>query len=273
VREYESLTIAPPVKSAAFPDAGIYLLRSDDLYLLFNASGCGLNGRGSHGHNDALSVEVSAGGTAFIVDPGSNVYTADLHERQSFRSTAYHSTVQVDGAEQNTTDEETPFVIGDEAHPRALTWETNSELDYVAAEHDGYHRLEHRVTHRRSVRFDKRNRFWLIEDELTGSGAHKLCTRFHFDCGLETRVSNGAAVLARDPKNGACLLVRPLDLTDGPCFEQQFTSRVYGEKQPSIAATWTVKGGLPRKLRWLLVPIHANEDERLRLETVQSLLK
>ena len=55
----------------------------DDLYLLFNASGCGLNGRGSHGHNDALSVEVSAFGTAFLVDPGSYVYTADLSKRHS----------------------------------------------------------------------------------------------------------------------------------------------------------------------------------------------
>ncbi len=78
VRDYESLSVAPPAESQAFPDAGIYILRDDDLYLLFNASGCGLNGRGSHGHNDALSIEVSACGTAFIVDPGSYVYTADL---------------------------------------------------------------------------------------------------------------------------------------------------------------------------------------------------
>jgi hypothetical protein len=48
----------------------MYVMRHDDLYLCFNASDAGINGRGSHGHNDALSVEVSAGGRAFIVDPG-----------------------------------------------------------------------------------------------------------------------------------------------------------------------------------------------------------
>ena len=148
---FQALPGASPVESRAFANAGVYILRDDDLYLLFNASGCGLNGRGSHGHNDALSIEVSACGTSFIVDPGSYVYTADLHERHLFRTTAYHSTVQIDGVEQNTTDEQTPFVIGDEAHPRALKWETNAEADQVIAEHDGYRRLNRAVTHRRSV--------------------------------------------------------------------------------------------------------------------------
>src|SRR6185503_4267625 len=48
VRDYEALPApAPGMESQAFPDAGTYILRRDDLYLLFNASGCGLNGRGS----------------------------------------------------------------------------------------------------------------------------------------------------------------------------------------------------------------------------------
>ena len=85
------------VTSQAFPQAGTYIMRDGDLYLCFNASGAGINGRGSHGHNDALSIEVSAGGRAFIVDPGTYVYSADLQKRHEFRSTAYHSTVQIDG--------------------------------------------------------------------------------------------------------------------------------------------------------------------------------
>src|SRR5437870_7060321 len=93
VRDYEALTPAGEPASQSFPDAGTYVLRDDDLYLLFSASESGIKGRGSHGHNDALSIEVSACGTAFIIDPGSYVYTAHLHERNLFRSTAYHSTV------------------------------------------------------------------------------------------------------------------------------------------------------------------------------------
>lgn len=273
VHDYESLCAPPPAESQAFPDAGIYILRDGDLYLLFNASGCGLNGRGSHGHNDALSIEVSACGAAFIVDPGSYVYTTDLQARHLFRSTAYHSTVQIDDVEQNTTDEKTPFVMGDEAHPRVVKWETNGELDYVIAEHDGYRRLDRPVTHRRAVRFDKRKRFWLIEDDFSGAGKHHLATRFHFNAGLEVSAYNQKAAVARDPQNGAQLLIQPLDLDEAPRFEKQFTSRDYGEKEASLGANWFVETDVPRKLRWLLLPLSAQEDARGRLAEIESLLK
>ncbi|HEX3086006.1 MAG TPA: alginate lyase family protein, partial [Pyrinomonadaceae bacterium] len=141
VRDYRSLPDGSLPESQSFPDAGIYLLRQDDLYLLFNASDAGVNGRGSHGHNDALSIEVSAAGVPFIVDPGTYLYTANLHERHLFRSTAYHSTVQVDGQEQNTTEQSIPFIIGNEAQPRVLAWESNAETDFIVAEHYGYQRL------------------------------------------------------------------------------------------------------------------------------------
>ena len=273
VRDYESLSAAPPAESQAFPDAGIYILRDGDLYLLFNASGCGLNGRGSHGHNDALSIEISARGTAFIVDPGSYVYTADLQARHQFRSTAYHSTVQIDDVEQNTTDAKAPFVMGDEAHPRVLQWETNGELDCVVAEHDGYQRLAQPVTHRRAVRFNKRKRFWLVEDDFSGAGKHQLATRFHFNAGLEVSAYNDAAAVARDRDNGTRLLILPLDLNEAPRFEEQFTSCDYGEKKPSLAANWVVETDVPRKLRWLLLPLSAQEDARGRLAEIESLLK
>jgi hypothetical protein len=273
VHDYESLSAAQPAESQAFSDAGIYILRDGDLYLLFNASGCGLNGRGSHGHNDALSIEVSACGTAFIVDPGSYVYTADLQARHLFRSTAYHSTVQIDDVEQNTTEEKTPFVIGDEAHPRVLKWETNSEFDYVVAEHVGYQRLAQPVAHSRSVRFDKRNRFWLVEDDFSGAGKHQLTTRFHFNAGLEVSVYNEKAAVTRDPQNGAQLLIQPLDLDEAPQFEKQFTSRDYGEKGASLAANWVVETDLPWKLRWLLLPLSAEENARGRLAEIENLLK
>src|SRR5207253_7771315 len=83
--DYHALPFAETAQSSAFPDAGTYIFRDRDLYLLFNTNGNGMNGRGSHGHNDALTVEVSACGTPFIVDPGSYVYTANLRERHLFR--------------------------------------------------------------------------------------------------------------------------------------------------------------------------------------------
>jgi hypothetical protein len=235
-----------PVDSQAFPDAGTYILRHDDLYLCFNANGAGINGRGSHGHNDALSIEVSAGGTAFIVDPGTYIYTGDLQKRHDFRSTAYHSTVQIDGVEQNTTHRDMPFVIGDEARPRVLSWEP----DKIVAEHYGYVRLNDPVTHRRSVTFNKAERYWLIEDEFLGNADHQYEIRFHFAPGLEVN-SFESAVKIRDPNTHLTLTVRSLSLSNSPVLEQQFTSRNYGELEESISACWRVSGR-PGKLSWKL---------------------
>lgn len=268
VRDFENLgTTEESAASQAFKDAGTFVLREGDLYLLFNASGNGLNGRGSHAHNDALGIEISACGRAFLVDPGTYVYTSNLRERHLFRSTAYHSTVEIDGAEQNTTNEQTPFVIGDEAHPRLLHWETTPEHDSVAAEHDGYKRLAHPVTHRRAVRFDKRARFWQIEDAFTGEGEHTLKFRFHFGAGLSVSVRDDASVSASDDTLSARLIIAALDLNAPPLLEPLFTSRNYGEKQPSVSACWTAHAKIPAIFHWAIVPICASdtEDERLAI--------
>ena len=233
-----------PAASKAFPDAGTYIMRDGDLYLCFNASGAGLNGRGSHGHNDAFSIEVSARGRAFIVDPGTYVYSADLQKRHEFRSTAYHSTVQIDGREQNTTDLLVPFVIGNEAQPRVLAWETGAGVDRVVAEHYGYAP----ITHRRSVTFNKREREWLIDDEFFGDGEHVYEARFHFDAGLDVKV-RGTAVEARDGDVG--LVVSALNCDVEPVLERQPVSRDYGQMSDAISACWRISGR-PGKLSWKL---------------------
>src|SRR5713226_8704020 len=270
VRDYVGLPDAEPAQSQAFPDAGTYVLRDHDLYLLFNASGNGVNGRGSHGHNDALSIEVSACGTAFIVDPGTYVYTADLKERHLFRSTAYHSTVQVDEAEQNTTEARIPFVLGDEAHPRVLGWVSDEERDMVSAEHRGYTRLAEPVTHLRTIEFHKPQRCWLIQDELTGVGAHNFSFRFHFAPGLKTRVRADGIIEVCDKMEGARLLIVASELETEPVLESRWSSRDYGEKAPSVSVCWTVRKSAPIRAQFALVPVRADEDEGARRQLLMD---
>jgi uncharacterized heparinase superfamily protein len=265
VRDFAALPVGAQPRSQEFPDAGTYVLRDNDLYLLFNASGSGLRGRGSHGHNDALGVEISACGTAFVVDPGSYVYSADLHERHLFRSTAYHSTVEIDGVEQNTIDEETPFVIGDEAHPRVIEWQAGEETDAVVAEHDGYRRLTEPVTHRRAVNFGKLDRRWLIEDSFTGEGEHEFSFRFHFAPGLITTVRPNGIVEVLDKDNGARLLISMRGLNTEPKLESRFSSRDYGNKQPSQCVCWKLRAKAPLSARFFLVPVAASEEENERI--------
>jgi uncharacterized heparinase superfamily protein len=216
-----------------------------------------------------LSVEISAGGRAFIVDPGTYLYTADLHERHLFRSTAYHSTVQIDDAEQRTIREEEPFVNGGEAAAGVLAWESTAECDRVVAEHNGYKRLGEPVTHRRAITFDKINRRWLIEDELVGKGEHKVATRFHFDAGIDVALDQNR-VMAFDQQSGVRLLVCPLDLDQPAELEALFTSRRYGSKEPSVSACWTTVAEVPCRFRWAIVPICADEDRNERLRVLQK---
>lgn len=252
VTQYENLSSAQLV-SCSFPHAGIHVLRNDDLYLLFNTSDAGIYGRGSHGHNDALSIEVGAYDTAFIVDPGTYAYTGDLGARHLFRSTAYHSTIEVDSVEQNITPQEFPFLIGNEAKPKLLNWETGAEFDRVSAEHYGYQRLPQPVTHRRTVTFEKDKRQWLIEDELLGSGLHDVAVRFHFSSGLRVEIDLKNTVTAKN-ESGRSLIIHALDIEESAKLEDQFTSRNYGSREPSRTACWRLQKQLPCKLTWLIVP-------------------
>lgn len=272
VRVYENLAMADePARSEAFADAGTYIMREDDLYLLLNANDNGLEGRGSHGHNDALSLEVSACNRAFIVDPGTFVYTSNLHARQQFRSTAYHSTVEVDGAEQNSTDESTPFIIGNEAQPRVLIWKVTPERDLIIAEHGGYRRLREPITHRRTVEFDKRERCWMIEDALTGEGTHEFRFRFHFADELKITARDDGAVQALDESSGARLFILTQDFDEPPELEPRFVSRDYGARSPSVSACWTKRAAAPLSVRWAIVPLRVEENEEALAHVIERL--
>jgi hypothetical protein len=255
--------------SLAFPQAGTYVLRDQELALVFNATSPQRGRPASHRHNDALSVNISAHGAAFIVDPGTYVYTADLRERHLFRSTAYHSTIQIDGEEQQAIREDEPFKIGAEAAVRVLEWGSTKRQDRVVAEHAGYERLQEPVTHRRAITFDKINSWWLIEDELSGSGNHSIAARFHFNAQLEVALFGEQAVVAKDPVVGPQLFVCSWGADDELRLEleAQFVSRKYGSKLPSTTACWSIRASLPYKLRWAIVPVRASErlEERLKL--------
>ncbi len=270
IAQYENLAANPDaIASQGFVDAGIYLLRNDDDYLLFNAARNHRSGCASHRHNDALSIEVATGGRRFIVDPGTYVYSADLKERQLFRSTEFHSTVMIDSVEQNTIERSQPFVIGSEARPHLIAWQPGSDRDFVSAEHYGYRRLREPVTHRRSITFHKSDGWWLIEDEFAGRGEHAIATYFHFDAGLEITSGEGGIVSALDRTSGTRLLVCPLDSTQNPESLNQSTSVHYGLKSRSLTSCWKSKAQVPLKLRWAIVPVLVDEDLAQRLSLVR----
>jgi hypothetical protein len=163
----------PQLGSRAFPDAGWYVLRHQDLYLILDAGSNGQNGMGGHAHNDTLSFELATCGQSWVVDPGTFVYTADHEARNEWRSTALHSTIRVDGEEINRLPLTDLWRLEDRAFPKVNAWRSEESFDLLDVEHRGYARLEPSIVHRRQVFFRKTvPELWVVRDVLTGEGQH-----------------------------------------------------------------------------------------------------
>ena len=170
----------PPDQCAAdFPDGGYFIQRSgwdrDAAFLIFD---CGPLGDGGHGHYDLLSVEVFAGGRPLVVDPGRGSYSEEPPNlRRWFRGTAAHNTVCVDGRDQTPYSRGRP--TGFAAQGRFLGRSTAPGLDVLWGEAVS---PAYDAVHRRRVAFVA-NRWWVIEDRLSGVGAHAYDLRFHLSPG------------------------------------------------------------------------------------------
>jgi hypothetical protein len=195
---------APALTSRAFPDAGIYIIRHDDLYIAVDAGPVGQNGYGGHAHNDIFSIEFYANGHTWIIDPGLYLYTADHQARNQFRSVLYHNTISIDRQEQHKFDPAKLFRMSDRVHPRIIDWQVSSDVDLFIAEHRGYERLKQPVVHRRGIVVDKEKQACLILDQLAGVGKHTGTSILNSNCGvLIQQIAQNQIRLSSFGENGA----------------------------------------------------------------------
>lgn len=87
------------IPSKAFEESGFFILRDKDDYAIIDCGDVGLKGRGSHGHNDLLSIELCLNGVDVIVDKGNGAYTRSSLNRLKDLSSNSHNTPVVDRAE------------------------------------------------------------------------------------------------------------------------------------------------------------------------------
>jgi hypothetical protein len=161
-----------------YHNSGVAVARSGDAQATFLAIPNGIAGRGSHTHNDKLSILLTIGDEPLLIDSGCAGYTRDAGLRNRFRATAAHNTIQVDGEEQNrfSSSAERLFTISDDAQVRPIAADNHDGEVVFSASHDGYHRLG--IIHKRIMRWNGK-RSLLLEDQLTGSGQHTFAARFH----------------------------------------------------------------------------------------------
>jgi uncharacterized heparinase superfamily protein len=235
------------LKSKAFPDAGIYIMRKKDNYLLFNATGKGLYPElesGTHTHSDLFSFELFTNGKSFIIDPGSYVYTADAYKRMLFRSTKMHNTVTIDGESQNTIQKEVLWDFCRDAIPEVLKWESNANYDIVTAIQNGYTRLPEPVIHERTLIFDKTNEEWIIKDVISGTGYHTVEWFFHFDVDIDFEIAgNKVETKCEDDRN----IIISFENQSGLSLrkEKSFVSKSYGTIKNGNVLVAMIKKTIP----------------------------
>ena len=174
VKRFEKLESEGATGSTALHGAGIAALRKGDAYLCLSAGPNGQGGTGGHAHNDKNSVELSLGSVNLIVDRGTFVYARDPDERNARRGTAGHSTLQVDGLEQNRIVPGRLFALPDTAHARLARVEDRGPFQVATGEHRGYQRIG--VVHRRSAALGAHEAAFI--DEVRGHGQHRLSLRW-----------------------------------------------------------------------------------------------
>ena len=78
------------LRALAYPDFGVYLFRSDRLFLCVRAGLPRGDGKRGHAHVDQLGLEACVDGVGWLRDPGSYAYTSSPRRRNAYRSSAAH---------------------------------------------------------------------------------------------------------------------------------------------------------------------------------------
>jgi uncharacterized heparinase superfamily protein len=138
---------ADPPEEVHLPESGLVVLRSGGDQLVFDGGPLSPPHLPAHAHADALSFVLWADGRRVVVDPGAFLYTGP--ERDTFRGTAAHNTISVDGEDQcvfwgDFRASRLPRV--QLAAPRRVAGAT-----LVYGRHDGYARLSPAASHERIV--------------------------------------------------------------------------------------------------------------------------
>lgn len=176
----------PSIGPWSLPDAGYFGFRSaENDYLIVDAGAIGPDHQPGHAHADLLSFELSLAGHRVVTDTGVGTYEIGP-QRFYDRSTAAHSTVQVDG--ENSVEVWSGFRVGRRAVPKVLRWEPRGDECLLEAEHYGYTHLPSRAIHRRT--FEWKTDQLEIRDQITISESVCIAGRIHLSPEVEARLKN-----------------------------------------------------------------------------------
>ena len=258
--------------SQSFPKGGLYISADSGNLpqeIVIDAGPLGAM-RAGHGHADALSVKYSAHGRPCLIDSGTFCYMSSGNERDSYRGTGAHNTLQVDELNQAVPDG--PFAWKNLPAVRADSWIAGETFTYFSGSHTGFLRLSDPVLHRRFV-FHLYRGFWLVRDIAEGKTAHVLETFWHLDPSLVTHQVDGSfvAASAADEELPEGIAFVPVNDSEWDCrITSGQVSPVYGVAEPAEVLRCRAEVRLPAEHAMLVRALTVKGDAPGQLVRVKA---
>jgi hypothetical protein len=210
----------PSMRSRFFQDAGMVVMRAGSTHALFDGGPFGF-GTAGHSHSDTLSLTLTSGDDEILIDPGTFTYISDPAERNWFRGTSAHNTVQVAGKPQARP--ASPFSWSTKPEVEVTRWVSNAEFDFVEAlcRYEG-------ISHRRQIMFEKPSRFYVL-DEIDGAGEGPIEQFWH--AGQPVKQENAHTYVIGETVR---LLLGEVNASD---VRESYRSVVFGSKQAAPVIT------------------------------------
>jgi len=230
----------PLARSPAQAVGGVHIMTDRHSQLFIDAGPQGALTAG-HGHADALSVQLITAGRPILIDPGTFCYVCP--ERDRFRGTAAHNTLQVDGRDQAQPNG--PFAWTGMPETTVDRWHTGETFDFFAGHHNGYHP----VIHHRWV-FGLKSKFWLVRDVCgAGSQGHPLGP-----AASQATLLHRLAIYWHFLNEHDLTILPPAGHKWAQSMEPWPWSPVYGKKEPAFVLRFATETALPAEFAVLLVP-------------------
>lgn len=210
----------------------------------------------AHGHADALSFEWTAFGSPILVDPGFFTYNGDAAWHRYFRETEAHNSLVVNGTSQATF--RGRLTWSGAPRVRLHRCDASPGFAYTEGSHDAYERLRPALRYRRSILYVAPD-YWLVRDELEGSGPYEVDRALHFAPGVETS-PHPDGTLRGHAGDGVAFSIQPCDPIatavdlgrGGPGPADGWVAIGYGARVPAFVAHVRTTVTAPTTLHFLL---------------------
>jgi uncharacterized heparinase superfamily protein len=191
--DHELITALRPAPAPDDPlvvlrETGLVRAMADGWHLLADVGAPCPSSLPAHAHADTFGCLVHVDGLPLLIDTGTSTYEpGPIRYRE--RSTAAHSTVQLDGTD--STEVWSVFRAGRRARVTGLETRADSSSITCEAAHDGFRSLRGHPLHRR--RWSLTQGRLRVDDTVTGRGRHEIVVRWQLAVGTAVRVGNTAA--------------------------------------------------------------------------------